>query len=276
MGVVGQAAVVEQAEAGVLEVAGRRHQRRGMCSTLVGLRERPGADHGTPIDVAFQGLAHLVEDHHGPHVRGQGTFAATTHAHHLHPRAVEGCDGIHLRVVHLEARQDFLGGVVVTLDDARRHIWGRRVVRHMVNLAVHGVYPAAGDALHDDIVSDLQMQNNRYLDTSRLQSLGLGPGPREAIQKHTSVRAVSLGQSLLQHRGHQIVRHQPARAHARRNLGQELGALPEQVTGRDVHHAVALRQEICLCLLRAGPTTRCSWAGHPVPKRWRRRAPPWR
>mmetsp|Transcript_128077 Transcript_128077/g.362543 ORF Transcript_128077/g.362543 Transcript_128077/m.362543 type:complete len:270 (-) Transcript_128077:21-830(-) len=202
------------------------------------------ADDGTPVGVSLEFPPHLLEHHRRQDVGLQRLGVGGAYLHLRYDVLVERQDRVPLLVVEPQPRADLLLGVVRPLDDAGLDLRGRGAVLRVVHLPVERVDPSARYSLDHDVVGDIQVDDGGDLDPAGGQGLCLPAGPREAVEQHPVLGAVRLRQPLLQHVGHDAVRHELAIVHVLRELWHELLSRAQEVPDRHGHHAVLLRHQL--------------------------------
>ena len=167
---------------------------------------------------------------------------------------IEPDERLGLVVIDLEALEDDLLAVVVALHEvlARHVILAgdlRGVVLRVVRAARGGVHAAARHALDDLGVRDADLEDEVDRHAGGAQGLGLGDRAGEAVEEG-AVRAVGLGEALLDETDDDVVGHELALVHhglggeAERRAGLDGGA--KHVARRNLRNAELLADELGL------------------------------
>lgn len=161
--------------------------------------------------------------------------------------AADGGDGAGELIV---ASGDLVLYVILAVDEAVGDLsrWG--VELEVVDLTGGGVAAAVDDALLEDMLRDINVDEDVRGDTHLGQRLGLLASAGEAIEDPATLESIGLGEAVANDRDHDVIRDKLASLHDSIALETELGASlnlsAERVTSRDVHVFVLLDELLAL------------------------------
>mmetsp|Transcript_22577 Transcript_22577/g.46910 ORF Transcript_22577/g.46910 Transcript_22577/m.46910 type:complete len:236 (-) Transcript_22577:272-979(-) len=163
-------------------------------------------------------------------------------------------DGVDVCVKCLQPNLDLFLRVVSPLSESRCDFLAfGRVERHVIDFSRLRVGPPPNDALHKNLVRDVEENKCIALDAGVGKSVRLGSRPRKPIQQPAFFHAVRLCKPLLDDSNDNIIRDKLSRIHEllglQPNFRASLGRRPKHVPGAQMNHTVPLPYHFTLCSL---------------------------